>query len=79
MYKESVHILTKGINNSADNLANLYYNRACSYIKLDEFEKSMSDLKKSVEINNNIAEYAKNDEDFKNIRKNDIFIKIIGD
>ena len=78
MYQRSVDILNKGIKKSEDNLANLYYNRACSYIKMGIINLAIRDLNESVEINPDISEYAKNDEDFKQIRNSKEFKEIVG-
>ena len=78
MYQKSVNILNKGIEKSEDNLANLYYNRACSYIKMGITNLALRDLNQSIIINPDIADYAKKDEDFKNISESKIFKQIVG-
>ena len=77
-YEKSIAILDKAIKNVSPPKSSLYYNRACSYMKLNQKEKALEDLKKSVDLNRDIIDYAKNDPDFDEIKNDEEFIEIIG-
>lgn len=77
MYEKSIEILNEGIKNADNNLENLYYNRACSYIKLGYKDKCLEDLNKSIELDPDIVDYAKKDEDFDTIKETDEFKKAV--
>lgn len=79
MYNKSIEILTKGIAKAKDNIENLYYNRACSYMKIGQRDLALKDLAESVRLNEGIKEYASKDSDFDEIEKDQRFIDIIGE
>ena len=77
-YPEAINILNLGIENNDDS-ANLYYNRACSYIKLDNVNCSLRDLDIALAFDKDIIKYGRKDEDFEKIRETEKFKKIMGD
>ena len=61
--REAIAILDEGIEANAG-AVNLYYNRACAYARLGEEKQARQDLKRSVELDESIVEYARKDPDF---------------
>ncbi|MHA1110325.1 MAG: SagB family peptide dehydrogenase [Promethearchaeota archaeon] len=56
---------------------NTMYNLSCVHATLNNLEESIKWLKKAIEVNPRYREYAKEDEDFTNIRDNEEFKKLI--
>jgi tetratricopeptide (TPR) repeat protein len=75
LYEEALKCYNESIR-LKPNLANAWYNRACLYSIKGEKEKAISDLKKALELDIYLKDKAKEDEDFKNIRDEDIFKRI---
>ena len=65
-YKSAVEILLEGIEENPDS-ENLYYNLGCSYEKLGKRAEAVVAIKKSIELNEKILDFAKNDIDMKKI------------
>lgn len=71
-----MEILNEGISN-IDDSANLYYNRSCVNLKLDNIANAFLDLEKSVELNLDIIDYLKVDSDFDEYRNNNKYLEIL--
>lgn len=56
-----------------------YYNLACLYAKQNKMEESLRYLQKAMAIKPDISEWAAKDEDFKNLRDNPDFKKMVGE
>ena len=65
-YKSAIEILLEGIEENPDS-ENLYYNLGCSYEKLGKRAEAVVAIKKSIELNKKILDFAKNDIDMKKI------------
>lgn len=79
MYQHSIKILDEGIKSQCKSKANLYYNRSCSYMKIGLINLSMRDLRKSIELNSELKKFALEDEDFKNIKNDKLFVELVGE
>lgn len=75
---ESLKILNLGVKN-ADDKADLYYNRACIKMYLNNSQMAMEDLKVACNLDVNLGAYAKDDVDFSSLREDERFLEIIGD
>jgi hypothetical protein len=54
-----------------------YYNKACALSLQFKNTEALSALKKSIQLDNTLVERAKNDTDFKNIKLNPEFMKLL--
>ncbi|SHH28087.1 Tfp pilus assembly protein PilF [Anaerosphaera aminiphila DSM 21120] len=67
-YRSAVEILTEGIHYNAKSV-NLYYNRACSKVNLGDRKSAIVDLKRAIDLNEDVVDWAKNDPDLCDIIK----------
>lgn len=73
-FEKAIKILTEGIERNPHHI--LYYNRACSYSKLNKKDKALEDFINGMEIDEVVLEWGKNDPDLKEIiRRNYDYIK----
>ena len=75
-YEEELEAYDKAIELKPD-YANAWFNRACVYARLGNKEKALSDLKKAIELDASNKEDAKKDKDFKNLRDDEDFKKLV--
>ncbi len=74
-YVEAIDITSKGLQ--LEKNEDLYYNRACAYTALKNYDLALEDLKTSIDLNEDIKIYAKSDVDLLELKKLDEFEKII--
>lgn len=65
-YKNAVAILLEGTFENP-NSENLYYNLGCAYEHLGKRKEAVDAIKKSIELNHDILEFARGDEEIKNL------------
>jgi tetratricopeptide (TPR) repeat protein len=75
-YEEAIKSYDKALEIDPNDAAAWYY-RAGSKVKKGDTENGLADLKKAIEIDKNNIESAKQDEDFKDIRKDERFKALI--
>lgn len=65
-YESAIKILKEGLLDFPDSV-NLHYNLSCSYNNLGNKDLSIDELKKAVQINSDALDWARKDEDLKNL------------
>lgn len=75
-YKKAINIISEGILNNTEE-GFLYYNRACYYTYLKEYEKAMKDLYKAVELYPGFVKYIKEDEELHILKDRKDFMNLI--
>lgn len=63
---DAIAILTRGIALDLGSV-NLFYNRACSYMRLGKRDEAISDLKEAIALNGDAKMWASRDEDLQEI------------
>lgn len=75
-YSESITFYNKELSIAQENPI-AFYNLACSYSLIGNIEASLKNLEKSISLDKNYIEMAKNDKDFENIKNHPDFIKLL--
>ncbi len=75
-FQASIGDLDEGISYIPD-AAYLYYNRACSKIRLNRIDEGFLDLEVSFKLDPDLIDYAQEDPDFKSVRMTEGFIALM--
>ena len=61
-FNSAIYYLTEGIKNNPS-VAYLYYNRGCTFAKMQKFDIAKKDIEKSIELDDFFIEYSRKDKD----------------
>ncbi len=76
-YEKAVEASNKSIELD-DEFPDAFFNRACFYSLLENKKEALSDLKKSISLDNTFAEEALKDDSFENLWTDKDFLKVVG-
>jgi len=76
-YDEAILYYEKSLKNNPDT-DYIYYSIAASHAMRGEFDASMKNLRKAIELNEDSRIYARNDEDFSDFLENEEFGELVG-
>ena len=74
-FDEALVLINKTLEQNPDDISGIY-NRACLYSIKGDKVNALADLRRAIEIEPSMKEYARNDEDFKSLYENEDFIKL---
>ncbi|MFN8579278.1 MAG: hypothetical protein U0354_20825 [Candidatus Sericytochromatia bacterium] len=74
-YIKAIEFYHKEINNNETNALS-FYNLACSYSLINNLDESLKNLERSIQLDSQYKEMAKEDNDFMNLRKNKAYIDL---
>ena len=61
-FDTAINYLNEGIKNNPS-VAYLYYNRGCTFAKIQKFDLAKKDIEKSIELDDFFIDYSRNDKD----------------